>query len=577
MPEGRVVAALFDLKSREYLALSRPLEVKHNQRVVVRPAAPRSPRSDMLVRLERPEFIIDHARFDVELVARSPDGTLLEPDVSIPVTDRLYAIWYGLGEARISLEASSASVYLPPETIVLRPGQVENFRGALQRLPEVEVRLELPDSLSTGEPLRLEMIRDRPGRQKLREVELPAGARSLVLENVVAEPVEILLHAAPWTFQRAVDLSDGQNATVVFDPAPLTVTGTVYRGDRGHAATVEFRTPRRRVPVPVDTDEAGAYEAQLFAAGLYLVNVRLDGFDGIAHFELLDRPLREDATLDFRIPDNRFAVRVVDAETREGIESAEIAVGNQYLSMGGPLRNPDTEKQAVLRILTDGDGGAELRPLHPGRVTLRARAEGYMPSDLIEEKVEKDDPGREITIAMRPVEDLLELRLLLPDGSAAAGAEVRVQTSLGNAQPLWSGSADGEGLVELPVSESQAWVLARHGAGGHLVRPTLAAGSSDVSWVLNPAMTPLAVEVKRPWGDPARWAQVALWIEDHCVFGHTLAWLAGAPIATDGKGFWEVRNLPAAPLKILAWSRDQEVNPLALEALAEDVSVVTLN
>ncbi len=85
-------------------------------------------------------------------------------------------------------------------------------------------------------------------------------------------------------------------------------------------------------------------------------------------------------------------------------------------------------------------------------------------------------------------------------------------------------------------------------------------------------MTPLAVAVKRPWGEAAKWANVALWIDDRCVFGHTLAWLAGASIATDGKGFWTARNLPAAPLKILAWSREQEVNPLVLEALADNVS-----
>ncbi len=572
MPEGLVVAALVDSDSGDYLALSRPAEVRRDAVTTVHPQAPRSPNTDLLVRLERPVLLTEHEQYDVELTISGEQGPSREPDVLIPTTDRLYAIWYAASDSPVTLEVRSPSVFLPVETLVLRSGKVESFRGSMRALPDVEARLELPDSLVDLEDSELEVVLDRPSNPSVRKLEVPPGTRVFQLKNVVAAPVEIRLHAGPWTFRRPLDLSDGLDATVVFEPRPISVTGTVYLGDREHPATIEFRTNRDYEFLPFESDDEGFYEAELFNKGVYAVAVRLRGRPGVAHTELLERVLREDATLDFRLPDNRFSVRVVDAETREGIAGAGLAAGNKHLSQGGPLRMAGAEKNSVLNLETDDDGVAYLRPLHPGELTVSAWAKGYeSPEDQFKETIAEGDDGREILIELEPLGDSTRLQLRWPDGRPATGAEVRLQSSLGNSVPVWSGTADGDGSVELP-EESGTWVLTRHALGGWLIRPRPAPGTGPLTWTLGTDLRSLVVEVSRKWEEPARWARLAVWIEDRCVFGQTLSWFAGAPVAANGEGFWRA-SLPVAPLKILAWSSSQEVDPLALEGLATVVPV----
>jgi hypothetical protein len=573
MPEGEVVAALVDYRTKDYLALSRPVRIERESRVGVYPSKPQGPDTDLLVRLERPVPLADYEHDDLKLSARSSSGGLAEPEVYVSTVDRVYAIWYGLREKQVTLEASSATVFLSPEQIVLRPGKVESYRGFLRSLPDVEVQLDLPPSLSESDALELEVVLDRPSRDLERRVRLPSGTRSFWLKHVAAQPVDIVLHAPPWTFHRPIDLSDGADATVHFEPVPIAVTGTVYRGDQGHPAVVEFQTNRSGDVLRVATDESGAYRAELFRAGYYAVNVFVDGADGApSHVELLDRPIREDATLDFRLPDNRFVVRVVDAETREGIPGAKVIVGNTFSLEEGPYRDSAVEKRSVLGGVTNRAGVSRLRPLHRGELTVRASAEGYLPSDLLEYRVEPDERAHEFVVALQRISDTLEVHFLLHDGLLpAAHAEVRLQTALGNTVPLWSGTADAEGLLELPGDLPETFALVRHPAAGSSIRRLLP-GSAPDTWTLATAAPPLSVEVTHPWGDPARWAQLAVWIGDACVTGPTLAWFAGTTPAADEAGFWQARNLPASSLRILAWSSGRDLEARALEPLAVNVS-----
>jgi hypothetical protein len=514
---------------------------------------------------EDPTIFVDHGDYDVELAVRSEQGEARKADVVVPTADRLYAIWYGLRDKQVSLEAVSSSVFLTPADIPLRPGKVESFRGQLRPLPDVDVHIELPPAFAPSK-LELRIVLDQPGRPEVRKVELPPETRAFTLEHVVAGAVDVVLDAYPWTFHNPIDLSDGESRTIYFQPASIHVSGTVYRGERAHPAAVEFQTNRRRDALRVQTDDEGAYEVDLFRSGYYVVSVRLDGSNGPANVELLERPIQDDAVLDFHIPDNRFTVRVVDAETREGIPGADVMAYNQYSSEADPFRRGDSEKRVALRVVTGHDGVGELQPLYAGKLELSARAEGYLPSELSKSEVGEHDPGHEIEIALEPVAGSTHLRLVLSDGSPAAGAEVRLQTSADQVTPLWSGTADEHGWVDLPLDSPSALVLARYRAAALLIREMPAA--DPVTWTLAPAAPPLEVAVKRPWGEPARWARLGLSIEGKWITGSTLAWLTGGAPATDVEGFWQASNLPASPLRILAWPPDQLLAPGELEALA---------
>lgn len=584
MPVGPVLAAFFDNEAQEYVALSRPIDVKASAQARVRPTPPRDALTDLLVRLERPGFADKFSQYDVELFVREPGADAKPPDVFVPTADRIYAVWYALRGKYVTLEATSPSVNLFPQEIVLRPGKVETFYGSLRSLPDVDVRLDLPPMLPLPDSLSLEVILKTPSREKVKEATIPAHVGDFLLEDLPARNLDIVLNIPPWTFYQPVDLSDGADRTVYFSPVAIEVRGTVYRGDEGHPAVVEFETNRQHDILEVETDESGDYEAVLFRSGHYIVHVRLGNVAGPAYIELLDHPITEDTSLDFRIPGNTYRVYVMDSETKEAIPGAEVNAGNKYLSLGGgPVRESGREKTTVQRIVTDEDGIGELQPLHEGTLTLSARAEGYLPSDRLEQTVEKDVIEREITIALRGVEDATPVRLVLPNGLPAGGAEVSVQEALGNSLPLWSGRADSEGLVSLPRQPGGAHVLVRHPGGGWLVRrqpDTL----GPTTWTL-PAPAPLALEVERPWGDPARWAHLVLWIGEDRISGRTLAWLTGGS-ATNREGFWQAGNLPAKPLRILAWlPTDDLVSPVfePRQAISlpypwpENIEIKTLN
>lgn len=568
MPVGAVVATLVTQETGEYVALSRPVVVESATKVAIRPVPPIKTETDLLVRLQREKYLQAHGQSEVDIIVRGEGGEPRSPDVLIAPADRIYAIWYGLADKRVALEVSSKSVFLPSETIVLRPGRVESHSSVLRALPDIEARIRLPASLS-AEEMKLELRIDRPGQISIREEVLAAGTESVKLDNVPAERLDVVLHVPPWIFHQPTDVSDGQDATVHFDPKPITITGTVFRGEREHAASLEFQTTRGGDTLQVSTDERGAYEAALFRAGSYVVKVKLDNVEGPAHVELLEQLIREDTTLDFHIPHTDFVVRVVDHSTQEGIHNAKLMVGNRFLSRAGLQRGEKKERAATQRITTDEEGYGALPPLHPGTLTLIAEAEGYLPSETYQEKVDEWVREKEIQIELRAVDATEELRLLLPTGEPAANAEVRIQKSLDNGPPIWSGKADARGVVQLPSHEGEILVLVRHPRAGFLVRREVSFDGGP-TWSLPPLGEPLSVVAKRPWNEPARQAQFALWVEGQFLAGDVLRWLSGADPGADRDGFWRAPNVPSTSLKLLAWSwsSTESVNAVELESLA---------
>lgn len=575
MPTGRTLAALFDNTDQEYLGVSRPLEVSRGEILTVHPQPPEAG-TDLIVRLERPTVLNDLAEYDVELKLIGLEDGAREPDVIVPTATRLYAVWYGIRVGYATLEASSATVFLNPQDIVMRPGKVEHYHGELQSLPNLDVHIELPPELPLIDGT-LEILRARPGSDRVRMVELAPEIKVFRFEKVPAEELEVILRVPPWGFHERVDLRDGLDQTIFFQREAIYVEGTVYRGDEPHPAVVTFRVYRAEDNLEIRTNDAGRYEAILFNPVYYLVYVALKGAKGPPYIDYLDVPITESTTLDFRIPAGIYRVSVRDANTSQGIAAAVVQAGNVFSSNMNPSTHESGhEKKVSQRAVTDQDGVAELQPLRPGKLVLKVSAEGYLPSEEIEKTIGEGEEGQEYTMALLPIETSARLRILLPTRNPAADAEVRAHPDLGNTFALWEGRTDAEGFVEIPKQAEGAFLLVRHPNAGSLIRKwrELDVAGLGPIWTL-PAPAPvLNVQVNRSWGEPARRAEMALFVENLRLTGITLAWFAGASSSgVNRDGFWQANRLPEAPTQLLAWMPEVMAEVLAgrYDALAVSI------
>lgn len=122
MPEGRAVAAIWDSRSRSYLALSRPFNVL--AQAMVSPTLRRpTTRSDVVVQIQlaRPQREIETSPVPLALYH---GGRSLPPDVVAPATDRLYAIWYDVEPGRATLSYSIPELTPARETLELAAGEI---------------------------------------------------------------------------------------------------------------------------------------------------------------------------------------------------------------------------------------------------------------------------------------------------------------------------------------------------------------------------------------------------------------------------------------------------------------------
>jgi len=555
MPAGRILAALFDNRDQEYLAVSRPLEVSLGEILRVHPQPPEAG-TDLIVRLERPKILNDLTDYDVKLKLTGIEDGAREPDVVVPTPTRLYAVWYGIRAGYANLEASSPTVFLKPQEIVMRPGKVERYGGELQPLPNLDVHIELPPELPL-EAATLEILRDRPGKDRVRLAELAPETTVFRFEKLPAEELEVILRVPPWGFHERSDMSDGLDHTIFFQREPIYVDGTVYLGAEPHPAVVTFRVYRMGDDLSIQTDDSGHYEAVLFNPRYYLVSVALKDIKGPPYIDFLDEPIIESTTLDFRIPAGIYRVNVCDANTGQGIATAEVSASNIFSSNINPSTHESDDKKTVCqRAVTDQDGVAYLQPLRPGKLVLKVSAEGYLPSEEIENSVEEGVETQEFTVNLVPIETPTRLRILLPTRSPAAGAEVRAQPALGNTNAIWEGRADAKGFVEIPKQAEGAFILIRHPNAGSLIRKWReldVAGTGPV-WTLPAAAPALKVQVNRSWGEPARLAEMALFVDNLRLTGITLRLFAGASSSgVDRDGFWQANTLPQAPIRLFAW------------------------
>jgi hypothetical protein len=217
-----------------------------------------------------------------------------------------------------------------------------------------------------------------------------------------------------------------------------------------------------------------------------------------------------------------------------------------------------------------------LTPPRPGTLDITAAADGYRPlAQPIRSETGNPPRDVEIEIRLEPQGDTVQVRLTLPDGSPAAGAEaLRIDSAFGSV--LFSGSADAAGVVDVPAEPSQGLLLLKHphAAFGILDWNSHQQGS-PVEWTFPPAAeNPLSIRVLEPSGEePAGGAQVAVWLTDWKLSGMALGWLTASHPITDQHGYWVGHGFPRNSVRVLSWDRrlDEQARLGALDSLATEI------
>lgn len=572
MPSGSTLAGLWDRRAKRWSALTRPFQVEPGRTMVAPLELPPTEESWLKVYVERPqEGPFDSLR---DLALRlSQDGVEHPPDFRLTTTFGVHAVWYGLQPGPAIVAGGNGELYLEPRTVELAGGAIEHFDGVLVDRPSLQVGLVLPRVLRE-KPMTLE-VRRLPDGDVVAKAELARRAGVYRFDRLVRGLMEVVLTTHLAKYRRQVDLSTDDEVFISLKPHLIELFGTVYRGVNPHPATLQFQTVAGDL-VDATADEGGAYRAFSLQPLLW-VRAELDGVEQEPWLDSLMPPIRESRKLDIEIPDAQMSVRLVDSVSGEGIAGAEIAVRSEYQV---PVESDDGgERTTGSRVLgqshvTNADGLAKLPPPRPGRMEITASADHYRPMQqpLV---LEIDDPpqDRDLEILLEPASDEILLRLTLPGGSPAAGAEILRLDPASPGTIFFTGRADATGAVDLPTDPPHGLLLLKHPrAAFGVIEWSEWRDQQQVDWTFPAAAgSPLSLRIWDPAGEePARDADLALWVDDRRLSGQVLLWLLDTRPRTDHNGFWTARGLPRHSVRVLAWSRDLSANAAsgALDTLA---------
>lgn len=539
VPTGRVFAGIFDRKTREAIAIARPLRVEKGKVATAAPRPPAVGTADVFVSLGRPDV---RASREVDLVDLTLDGK--KPEALFDGSDRIYAAWFGVKSGTAQLSVVSKVLRLPTRTLKLTSRRVTTVREELQKLPDVAVSLLTPPGAFEGEMLRADVLHPAHGEPFRSAPILPGD--DMVLQALPAEPLDIVLSVGPWRFRERVDLSAGVNEKVHFDLQPILVTGEVFYG-RERAAKAEVTFDADDGVIRVKTDEGGRYQTTLWHGGdAWTAQVTVPGRPGPPFVEGFVQ-INESRRLDFHVPRTQYMVNVIDSDTGRGIAGAHISASNIF------TRGSDGEVTVLQRATTDDDGRAYLAPLRPGKLAIRARAEGYRDSAPVDGGTVQDAESRgKYEVRLQPVGETVQIQLRSSDGKPVGAAELwAVQATHGIQRPLWRGQSNADGVTEVPRNVDGATLLIRSPLTASAVRP-FRTDSFDREIVLQPAAPAIQVHA-----EPR--TRIALWIDGVRVTGPAVTFLTWSSEVSDAEGNWSAKNLPPQPLRLLAWQRTPEL------------------
>lgn len=492
-----------------------------------------------------------------------PDRFLLggsrTPELILHLPHEIVAIWRDLQSGPTELTLQSGVYRFAPVPLRLQERRITTFRGELRPLPNIAVTVDIPEEFRTAW-LALEptlTIRRPADRKIIRQA--PATMHQ-EFRHLPAETYEVVLHSKPWDFVRRANLSDGQDGAIAFALAPFTVKGRVTIGDDPADASVTFRRSAGDLQT-VHTDADHEYAVTLWAGSMYLIQVTPDHAASDPPYAKLVR-LTSEEELDIRIPRTDVVVSVVDAATKKPVPHAQVAVFNAWT-------DPVAGKSRASHLMTtDASGRARLAPMNPGTAEIDVTADGYFKDAPTTVPVEENGEERVVQIRVRAAGAGPAVRIVLPQGAPAAGAEVLVVADPAGERVLWSGSANDRGEIEVPASLEQAIVLVRHPAAAGFARRFQ--NLPDQEYRLSPLSSqPLLAHVERQ-GAPARQGAVTIWFNGIPLSWSALQFLINASPSVSPIGTWTAGHLPAGPLRILASSGavDAAIAAGAFDALA---------
>jgi carboxypeptidase family protein len=530
LPVGVAVAGIFDHASNDAIALTRPLRVTASTTAVALPRRPNNG-ADLLLVLDRPALKEkSETTFTLDV-----DGTSHVPDVLLEAADRVFAIWYGVDGRSGRLTTSSKYFSFPTREVRLLHKHVVTIRGKLDRLPSVGVTIHAPPGAFKGEEVSIE-ARQPDAATSIRRV--PASFEKPVrLESLPAQQLDIVLLVGPWQFKKSVDLIDNSDEfPVIFDLQPIVVSGVVYYG-RNRVAGAEVRFEGDHGWIRNTTSADGRYSIELWKPSYaYMAEITVPGRTG-PPYEDGFLSIQESRTLDFHIPATHYVIHVTDSVTGLPIAGASVRANNAFQKEEGEARIAQT-------AVTDAQGDAELPPLRVGNVHFSATAKGYRDSAPVEAAVGSVEDNAKFTISLRPIGDTLSIQVLGSEGRAAPGAEIwAVRTAVGDDPPLWHGSSNDDGMIDVPVAYRSSLMLVRHPSNGSCIRKL---DDENTTWRLPPAGPALAVRVGSR-------THVAVWLNGIPVSGIALTFLSWSSYGGDARGIWMANNLPPEPIWIIAW------------------------
>jgi len=271
----------------------------------------------------------------------------------------------------------------------------------------------------------------------------------------------------------------------------------------------------------------------------YVTQVTLRG-ETVPFVELVSIERR--GTYDFDLPRSRYVVRVRDSETGVPLANADVTFENAWESERHGKQN------VFFHAKTGEKGEAVLPPLRPGIVRVSGEAKGYRQSDFQSQPVE-NDVERTIDIMLQPIGETATIKIHLPDGTSAAGAQLLASSSRDDV--LWRGECGPDGSIDIPLRHKGALLLVRHSQAAGMMRVWDGTAGE--------------------WRMPLR---VTAWIDGQRLMGNALAFFAWAPPIIGRNGAWIARNLPQRALRLLVSRR---ADPAAIASGVYDVLATTLN
>ena len=125
--------------------------------------------------------------------------------------------------------------------------------------------------------------------------------------------------------------------------------------------------------------------------------VKLRGEAAAPFIELVHQAVDGPTVLDFHLPANRLAVRVVDAVTGEGIPRARV-----HFAEKDPAGEATSSQRTTSVLDANAVGEVDLPPIRLGRVRVSASAEGYERAEALDLEVDEGTRERRVIVPLRP-------------------------------------------------------------------------------------------------------------------------------------------------------------------------------